>query len=177
MNKIVLLIAFALMATACLKVQTTGKKSTYYETFLLQGGGTQYFIKPISIKNGKNALMLDYTLRDNFTDTSFVTCNFTLTTDIPLKNLKTLDFDLPHHHLSAQTLEKIFIEKSKKYTYRYTSKLSYQDFKRTMSEPVTNIIIGDSEKKITIQPGSYFKKVAGIVKNNIIDVIELQKTN
>lgn len=174
MNKSTLVIALVLIASACLKVQTTGKKSKYYETFLLQEGGTQYFIKPVLIKNAHATLSLDYTLRDNATE---VTCNFTLTTTLPLKQLKTLDFDLSGNNISTKALEKIFIEKTKNYNYRYSSKITYQDFKRTMSEPLTSITLSDGEQRITIVPTSSFKKVAEVVRNNIIDVIELQKPN
>lgn len=48
------------------------------ETFLVEGGATQYFIKPVTFINGKNKMLVDFGLRNRQADTTNGRINFTL---------------------------------------------------------------------------------------------------
>ncbi|GAB4340268.1 MAG: hypothetical protein OHK0038_19740 [Flammeovirgaceae bacterium] len=159
-----------------MKVQSNGKVSRYYETFLLFGGGTQYFVKPIEFKENANYFSMDYTLRDNLQDSSFITCNFTFSTNTPYKNLKKLSFKTEDEEISTNFLEKIYIEKTKMYHYRYTSKLRFYDFKELFSKNLQQIIISDGEQEARISNNNRFIKASKFIRENVINVINLQKS-
>jgi hypothetical protein len=177
MNKIIFILVLSIISTSCLKIQSKGRASKYYETFLLQGGGTQYFIKPIEFKSNRILFSTDFILKDNISDTSSVVCNFTFSSPTSYKPLKGLSFIVDNQELSVLSMDKIYIEKTKNYDYRYTTTLRYQDFKLVFSKPLQFIKIKDGEQEVKILPNASFVKKAKYVRENIIHIIDMQKND
>lgn len=85
------------------------------ETFLVEGGTTQYFVKPLSFKSPQKRLTLDITLRSITSDTFKAKINFSVNEGFPAIDSFTVSDHQAGNLLSVTPTRPIHISKHKRY--------------------------------------------------------------
>jgi len=115
------------------KTQKSGKN--LYETFFVGEEGSQYFLKPLTLKNENESLVFDSTFRykKNINDSKPVDFKFSLLSPNFIKEIETLTISNNNTSIliNKSDIELLFNEKAKRgYTSRFIAKMSLIDLKK-----------------------------------------------
>jgi len=130
---ICLVVLFSL--TGCLSIKPGGKKSgkSYFETFYVGEGGTQYFIKPIvfsSIKKSEK-INFDFTFKYKNEVKDSANVNFSILSNNMFKNIDSLTFKNTTHNFVIKDFKLLFNERnSKLFDSRFSTKISLKDLNK-----------------------------------------------
>jgi hypothetical protein len=108
--------------------QKGGKR--LFETFYVGDEGTQYFIKPLELRNdnGEQEALLDFTFRYKDQVKDSVTINISFLNKAPVKKIDSCRLENGKIKLSLQSLKYMFLElQGKKYNLRYSSRAALAD--------------------------------------------------
>lgn len=141
-----------LFLSSCVRSTTSHKqRSTKYQTFFIGDGVLQYFISSIKLSHNKQeSLLMDFTFRTNYTDTSNVTGNFTLKSSKSIDYIQKITFHSLDKSMFAYKPEKIYSEfNNKRHSHRYTIRIPAVDFKTLLSKNVEQVTLVYSPTEIT----------------------------
>ncbi len=169
---LLLLFLIPILYNSCSSVKPTTTKSgkSYFETFYVGTEGTQYFIKPLSLKNNKTkeTLLMDMTFRykDQIKDSSIV--NFSIKSPKLYKSADSLEITTKTTHIKADKVKLLFNEKSgDDFISRFTAKIPLRKIKEmfdrddwtfTLHHP-TQIKVYETDKKTAKSIAALRKKV------------------
>lgn len=117
-----LIVSISLLSINCLGVKPKGgggsssNSSKFYESFYLDGGVTQYFIKPLSLENDlSKEHSMDFITRNNETTPSGVTFNLTVYHTSTISTSDKVIFKNATKEIQGQDLKILFSEKNGEY--------------------------------------------------------------
>ncbi len=176
---IILVSAILLLFSSCLSVKIKGKKSKpgkYYEEFFIDQGVMQYFFKPLKFKSKTDFFIVDFTFRDSMDFESYLTANFSVFTDEPLKKVDSAFFLVNNEKINFCCLERMFIDNYRKgFQTRYSSKITFNQLSQFFeNEPIILLYYNGGEHYFI--PKRKTKKVLIILKQNVIEIIKLNRS-
>lgn len=163
--------------TSCLGVKFKGKKSPkqFYEVFYMDQDVLQYFIKPTYFKEDKNIFSVDFTFRDSSSNTSLVTTNYSIYSPDVIKQIDSSFFVVNNQKFKLNNPNRLFIDLHKTtYQIRYSTVLEYDALAQLTSYDPEFWAYYNNSKHV-FYPTKRSLNILGIVKAQIIDIIEFNK--
>ena len=161
-----------ILHNSCSSIKPTTTKSgkSYFETFYVGVDGTQYFIKPLSLKENttKETLLVDITFRykDQIKDSSII--NFSIKSPTLYKSIKNLEITTKATNIKTNKVKLLFNEKSgDDFISRFTAKIplnktkemfDHDDWTLTLHHP-TQTKAYKTDKKTTKTIATLRKKI------------------
>lgn len=138
--RISIFLAFILLfLSSCLSMMPATKNSakTYYESYFLENGVEQIFIKPIRFKAKSDRLFIDFTIRNN--QDSCIT-NFTVLSLLKIENPDSVFIRNSRFSTQLSEINKLYSDRIKSnYKTRFTSKLAVPDLLKLMQNEIWNL--------------------------------------
>ena len=126
-GKAILLLLFFTSLEACMILSPSSEKSAMrlYESFYVGEDGTQYFIKPLVLKDKTGELVIDLTFRYKDEVKDSATAKFTLKSESLVKKVSLINWKTEQVNYQTKKVDLLFNEKKKKYfKNRFEMKLS-----------------------------------------------------
>jgi hypothetical protein len=163
---------FALYSVSCVNIKTTGKAAKYVETFYVQEGNTQYFIKPLYYKSEEsNELLVDFTLRDS-TKQPPVRMLFTINSEKGIRGHSECSVKIREDQ--KHSAKKIYAKPVKKgYNYRYEAIVPYNDFVLIIREN-EDIFVNIGESIMQFKARGKTEKALNYIDSAVIQMLEMQ---
>ncbi len=164
--------AILLLTVSCIGTKGTGKASKYVETFYVEGGHTQYFVKPVQYKSENDSeLFVDFTLCDSIKQPP-VRMMFTLATENILQGHKSCKIGVRRDQMHEAKI--IFAEPVKKgYNYRYEAYIPFNDFVLIAREK-EDIALSIGQTGLLFKPVKKTEKSLDHVEHAVIYMMEMQ---
>jgi hypothetical protein len=161
-----LLFLFLLNSCIGAKSGAHGSGRHLFETFYVGDEGTQYFIKPLQLKNDKaeQEADLDFVFRYKNQVKDSVTINISFLGKEMIKKVDSCSFQTSKGQLRLQSLKYLFLERQgKKYNLRYSSKAALADVYKLFQDNkwVLSAYISQQDNKYSCPPSTE-KKIAKI---------------
>ena len=174
--KLVSFILLLLIFNGCLLIKPTTTKSgkNYFETFFVGEEGTQYFIKPILLKNKKSNedLLLDITFRyrNEIKDSAIV--NFSIKSSVIYKTIDSLKLSNNDIAIKSNKVELLFNEKNKTvYISRYSTKFSLKEINELFTNDAWVVVIYSQNKITTYKPQRKTIRAINTVREKVFDLM------
>lgn len=167
-------IVFGLLLFACMRSTYSQKgRLSNCETFFVGEGVTQYFINPFLKGSATNeSIIMDVTYRSNYTDTSKVICNFSLTASSVCNDFSFIAFEpLGTASNYIYPLKKMHEDhRSSKHLYRYSFLMPAIHFKSTFSKNIRQIILSSQlvDQKMLIAVSAKRNKEIQLIYSRLI---------
>lgn len=147
--KYLLTISLFFIFSNCKSIKPSASKEgvKLYETFFVGEEGTQYYIKPLQLKNKAENLLIDTTFRynKNIDDSKPVDIKISLVSVDFIKEIETLTIKNTKGFLIAidkSDIELLFNDQSKNgYLSRFSTKCTLSDFKKLNDDNSWEIVI------------------------------------
>ena len=171
-------VVISIILTGCFNFKRAPMKGkdTHYETFLVDEGITQYFIKPLTYTSGEVSFKVDYTFRDSVNSQSFITCNYSLFTPEKV-SVEQVIFHTDSSSFSAKNSERIYLKKDEKFHYRATSDIRYRNLIQLLEAGKTRVQIGMENTNRTLTPEKETKDKYTYMRANLLPVIPQPNEN
>lgn len=164
-----ILLIFSLFSCSKVKPGASAKAGGLYESFYLGPDQNQYFIKPLEFEYDDYELHADFTFKKLKDSLSPITLNFTITSDIVIK-------DIQYYQIAGERvneLQKLFLEQNRsKYEIRFTSELSYDSFSKFMKMQEPIILIESDYLSNSFTATNSSKKKIGKLNEGLIQLME-----
>jgi hypothetical protein len=174
--KLVACIMLSMFLSGCLSVKPSTTKSgkNYFESFYVGAEGTQYFIKPILLKDEKSKedLVLDITFRyrNEIKDSAIV--NFSIEGPMIYKTIDSLGLSNNTIVVKSNNLNLLFNEKNKTgFTSRYSTKISLNEIKELFSNEEWKVNIYNQNKINTFKPYGKSPKAINIIRDKVFIIM------
>jgi hypothetical protein len=134
-----LIFACILVFPSCISIKPATSKSgkSSYESFFLENGNEQFYIKPILFKGEHNRLLVDFTLR---TSGDECVANFSISGSEILEKPDSVVISNAQCSIQLTDINRLYTEVNKScYQTRYTSKLQVSDLLKLMEHNLWNI--------------------------------------
>lgn len=167
--KSIILFGVIILITSC-KVNPTIKNP--YITYYRGDNSLLYFIKPMSLLNGKDKMSVDFTFTDKKIDSASVTVNFSF---FNFKKQKSDSFYINSDSVKHQLLNKeiIFEEVVKgKQIVRYSSKMFQKDLLELLSRAKFKFVINNLQIEKHYQLTTKYSKKFKKTSNEIISILK-----
>ncbi len=128
---IILTSIFVLSSCMGARMPMSGKRDKLVETFFIEKGITQYFIKPLMLKGEKKgALYLDFTFRDQGVPNDSATVNFSVEDENTLKKVESLSLTTSGQTASVNGITFLLTkDRGGSFESRYSSNMSLDEVK------------------------------------------------
>lgn len=174
--KLVSCIILFMVFSGCLSVKPSTAKSgkKYFESFYVGAEGTQYFIKPILLKDEKSNedLVLDITFRykNEIKDSAIV--NFSIEGPMIYKAIDSLELSNMNIVVKSNNLDLLFNEKNKTgFTSRYSTKISLNEIKDLFFNDEWKANIYNQNKINTFKPYGKSPKAINIIRDEVFVIM------
>lgn len=164
-------LSVVLLFSSCFSVRPSGTRSgsKVFETFYIGELGTQYFIKPLRFRHGKEELKADFTFRylDGIRDS--VTVNVSMYRPSILRQMDSLSFQVGPRGTVIHQPALLFTEKQGKFFHtRFSGRMALQDLYDLFMEPGEwRVIPWHSGRSDAYQPTRRGGKALRSLKNNL----------
>ncbi len=159
---IILTSIFVLSSCMGARMPMSGKRDKLVETFFIEKGITQYFIKPLMLKGErKGALYLDFTFRDQEVQNDSATVNFSVENESTLKEVESLRVIASGQTASASDITFLLTkDRGGSFESRYSSKIPLDEVKKLFehAEWQATIVNEGSTIRFT-SPGKAMKSI------------------
>lgn len=179
-SNILVLAGLLALLPSCMRMGANGARlGKAMETFYVEGGLIQYFIKPLHLKGSNTSASVDFTYRHDPKKENAVTCNFSLKSSNASHVASQAYFLLEKEKIEVKNLKKLAYSKNKStYTFRYTSNMTYDELKRIVQSKSFSLVIFTKDKKELVhKPSSKSKRKLKTVDEKMISVVELDKAS
>lgn len=173
---------FALIAvvlfSGCLRAGSGGSRiSRALETFYVEGGLTQYFIKPVYLSGKETNIWMDFTYRHDPKKNNQVICNFSLKSSKVEHQVTNAHFVVGQEKIQLKNLKKLVYSKSKKkYNFRYTSYITYATLKKMIQQPTFQFTVDTKNNQHFVYTASNkTKRKFRTINEKMIEVISLDQ--
>jgi hypothetical protein len=165
----------AMLVSSCISsggMSPSGSARGYVVDFLVEGGGMQYFVKPIPLEDDEQGveMNLDITFRIGAAQSDSTTMNFTL---IGVKAPVRVDSACVGAAGSCQSLDRLrtmFIERHDDDVHaRYTSSLGQQKLFMLMKDPVWTLRVWGGGQEFTFAISSRARKAIATTYTSVIE--------
>lgn len=177
-NNWIILCVSTVIFSSCLRMGASGSRiSRALETFYVEGGLTQYFIKPLYLKGDKTNVWMDFTYRHDPKKNNQVICNFSVKSNNNKHQVKNAYFSVGQEKITPKGLKKIVYSKHKStYTFRYTSFLTYAELQKLAQNRLFNFVVATkNEQKFLHTPSSKTIKKLKVIDEKMISIIGLEQ--
>ena len=169
---LLLVITITIMFIGCLSIKpaSTNSGKKYFETFYIGEEGTQYFVKPILLKNNqsKEDMLLDITFRYKNEIKDSATLNFSIRSSIIYKKIDSLELSNKVTGVKCATAVLLYNEKNKTgFTSRYSTKISLKEIKEMFSNSDWYLTIYSQNKSTKYQPEKKSINAINSIRDNI----------
>ena len=167
-----LLLASLLISSCALTIKPAATKSakSYYESFFVGEGGTQYFIKPIEFKseNSQNKLFFDLTFRYKNELKDSATINFSIESDYIVKEVNDIAFTNATSTVFSDGISLLFNEKKgQKFTSRFSAQCSTKEIIDLFNDSAIKININTNNTSLSFLPDKNAQKIIRSLNNNL----------
>jgi len=161
------LLTFLVVLQGCFSVkpQASQAGNPLYESFFLEGGVMQYFIKPLEFEGKNEELQLDVTLRDTKAAKSEATLNFSIFSENDLALADSMAIEFHAKRVAAGSISKLFFEKTH---YRYTSSFETESVLDAFLAGKFNILLYFKGNAMTFSPTNNTQDSIGELNSAIL---------
>lgn len=163
------LIILTFLSCSKVKPGASAKSGGLYESFYLGPDQNQYFIKPLEFEYDDYELHADFTFKKLKDSLSPITLNFTITSDIVIK-------DIQYYEIAGERvnkLQKLFLEQNRNdFEIRFTSELSFNSFSKFMKMQDPIILIESDYLSNNFTATNSTKKKMGKLNEGLIQLME-----
>lgn len=128
-----------LFLPSCLSMMpaTNSSARTYYESYFLENGPVQLFIKPLPFNAETDRLFIDFTIRNN---QDSCTANFSVLSPLQIVNPEVVFILNSQFSVQLSEINKLYSDRIKlNYKTRFTSKLAVSDLSNLMKNGDWNL--------------------------------------
>lgn len=161
-----------LLFSGCLLIKPSSTKSgkNYFVTFFVGEEGTQYFIKPILLKDEKSSdyLNIDMTFRYKNEIKDSTTVNISIQSSIVYKTLDSIKLVNKDIEIKSNKVDLLFNEKNNKgFTSRYSTKFSVKQTKELFNNEDWEMIIYNQNNVTKYKPHGKTSKAIHAVRDRV----------
>lgn len=163
------------LITSCSQIRTNAAKSskTYHEMFYVGTEGTQYFIKPIVLKNKSvnESIIVDFTFRYKNEIKDSAILNYSIKSEFISKKIDSLIISNEKNYVKIYMNNLLFNEKQKSiFISRFSTKITVEDLKRLFENNNWEIICWKNNEKKVFKAS---RKTGGVINkiNNTIFIV------
>lgn len=163
------------LITSCSQIKTNAVKSskTYHEMFYVGTEGTQYFIKPIVLKNKSvnESIIVDFTFRYKNEIKDSAILNYSIKSESISKKIDSLIISNEKNYVKIYMNNLLFNEKQKSiFISRFSTKITVEDLKRLFENNNWEIICWKNNEKKVFKAS---RKTGGVINkiNNTIFIV------
>ncbi len=177
-HKIYLVGLIALFLSSCISFKPNAKKSpkSLYTTFFVGESGTQYFIKPLLLKNvEKESILIDFTFRDKVSlDSNMATVNASLLLNHNIKNVDSLLFRNNNYSITFNEIKVFFKEKKDdQILIRINSENLLANICKIFEDPNWHVEVYGNSSKVQFESFKKTNKSITLLKSNVFDLLTL----
>jgi hypothetical protein len=170
--KFISIIVFFILFSGCLSIKPSSSKSgkNYFVTFFVGEEGTQYFIKPILLKNEKSSdyLKVDMTFRYKNEIKDSTTVNISIQSAIVYKTIDSLKLVNKDIEIKSTKIELLFNEKNKKgFISRQSTKFSLKETKELFNSDDWEMIVYNQNKVTSYKPHGKTSRAIHAVRDRV----------